>query len=265
MPNNPVRKSVINSVAALLPLGVFLGLWQNVAAQDKAYTQSYHIVHQYPHDPDAFTQGLIYENGYLFESTGLEGHSSLRRVDLQTGNVAQIYRLPDNIFAEGLTDWNHDLIQITWLSHVGFVYDRSTFKKVKEFHYEGEGWGLTHDNKQLIMSDGSDTLRFLNPVNFASVRSLKIADGTEPVTYLNELEYRKGEILANVWQTDRIARISPVTGKVLGWINLEGILNPTDRIIRKTDVLNGIAYDAAHDRLFVTGKLWPRIFEIQLQ
>jgi glutaminyl-peptide cyclotransferase len=259
-----VRKTVLNSVLTLILLFLFPGLQGEESKGSETPAESYRVVHEYPHDPDAFTQGLLYENGSLFESTGLPGRSSLRRVDLQTGHVEQIIRVPDEFFAEGLTDWQNYLIQLTWQSHVGFVYDRSTFRKLKEFHYSGEGWGLTHDNKQLIMSDGSATLRFLDPADFHVMRTLAVADGAEPVQYLNELEYVKGEIWANVWQTDRVARISPATGKVLGWINLEGILKPSSRT-EKTDVLNGIAYDATHDRLFVTGKLWPKIFEIKLQ
>jgi glutamine cyclotransferase len=222
----------------------------------------YQIVRVYPHDPDAFTQGLQYVDGVLYEGTGLHGRSSIRRVALETGKVEQKRDVPAEYFGEGITVWKNTLIELTWQSHVALVYDRATFEPKKQFTYPGEGWGLTHDGTNLIMSDGSDELRYLDPVTFVEKRRLKVTAAGAPLRNLNELEYVKGEILANVWQTDYVARIQPATGTVTAYIDLRGLLSPAERA--KTDVLNGIAYDAARDRLFITGKLWPRLFEIKL-
>jgi glutamine cyclotransferase len=224
---------------------------------------SYRIVHIYHHDPNAFTQGLVYVDGHLYESTGLNGHSSLRMVDLTTGRVLQQFDLPDRYFAEGLTNWGSTLIQLTWQAHTAFVYDQFSFRLLRTFHYKGEGWGLTQDGKNLIESDGSAELRFLEPSTFREIRHIVVTDGGGKVTQLNELEYIHGQIYANIWHSDRIARISPATGRVLGWIDLAGLL-PKDERSNPEAVLNGIAYDAAHDRLFVTGKLWPKLFEIRI-
>jgi glutamine cyclotransferase len=232
-------------------------------AADTYKPDTYKIVHTYPHDPHAYTQGLIYLDGHLYESTGLNGRSSLRMVDLDTGHVEQEIPVPSKYFAEGLTNWGSTLVQLTWLAHTGFIYDRFSFRQLRTFHYDGEGWGLTQDGRSLILSDGTATLRFLDPVTFAVTRSIVVKDGESPVTQLNELEYVRGEIYANVWHTDRIARIAPVTGKVLGWIDLSGLL-AADKHSDPEAVLNGIAYDAAHNRLFVTGKLWPTLFEIEV-
>ena len=223
----------------------------------------YRVIHAYPHDPQAFTQGVIYLDGHLYESTGLYGQSTLREEDLETGRVLKEVSVPSQYFAEGLTNWGNTLIQLTWKSHVAFVYDRASFRLLRTLHYPWEGWGLTQDGKHLILSDGSETLHFLNPDTLAEVRSVRVTDKGSPVKELNELEYIRGEIYANVWMTDKIARISPETGKVLGWINLAGILSAIE--VRSNDaVLNGIAYDPVRHRLFVTGKLWPRLFEIQV-
>ncbi|MGP8187612.1 MAG: glutaminyl-peptide cyclotransferase [Terracidiphilus sp.] len=224
---------------------------------------TYQIVHTYPHDPLAYTQGLLYEDGHLYESTGLNGRSSLRMVDLESGRVLQRADVPAQYFAEGLAAWGSTLIQLTWESHVAFVYDRFSFRLVRTFHFDGEGWGLTEDGRNLILSDGSATLRFFDPQTFREVRRIVVKDHGEPVTQLNELEYVRGEIYANVWHTDRIARISPVNGRVIGWIDLTGLLAP-GQVTDPEAVLNGIAYDAEHDRLFVTGKLWPSLFEIKV-
>ena len=223
----------------------------------------YRIVHTYPHDRNAFTQGLVFVDGHLYESTGRDGHSSLRMVDLKTGRVLQDAPLQQKYFAEGLTNWGSTLVQLTWLSHIGFVYDRFSFRELRAFNYDYEGWGLTQDGKNLIESDGSTTLRFLDPDTFREVRRIEVTDHGKPVQELNELEYVHGEIYANVWHTDHIARISPATGQVLGWIDLTGLL-PANQHPGPEGVLNGIAYDAAHDRLFVTGKLWPLLFEIKV-
>ncbi|GGG85682.1 glutaminyl-peptide cyclotransferase [Edaphobacter dinghuensis] len=232
------------------------------AAGASAPVEGYRVVHAYPHDGSAFTQGLVMIDGMLYEGTGLNGRSSVRAVDLATGRVLQSVKVPDRYFGEGLTDWGSNLIELTWLAHRGFVYDRFSMRLVKTFEYKGEGWGLTHDRQNLIMSDGTPVLRFLDPVTFKVVRTLAVSDGGKPVKELNELEYIHGEIYANVWQTDRIARISPVTGEVIAWIDLSGLLGNEPR--DGNAVLNGIAYDQKNDRLFVTGKLWPKLFEIKL-
>lgn len=222
----------------------------------------YRVVNTYPHDPQAFTQGLEYYNGYLYESTGLEGQSTLRKVELRTGRVLQRHRLPSEIFAEGITRFGDRIYQLTWRNGICFVYDRDTFRADTEFRYSGEGWGLTNDGTSLIMSDGSDTLVFRDPSNFAEVRRLQVRADGMPVRDLNELEYIEGEIWANVWQTDLIARISPKTGEVVAWVDLSGLLPEADR--KNADVLNGIAYDKQNKRIFVTGKLWNKLFEIEL-
>jgi glutaminyl-peptide cyclotransferase len=221
----------------------------------------YRVVHAYPHDEHAFTQGLVYVDGHLYESTGIRGQSSLREEDLETGRILRMQLVPGNYFAEGLTDWKNTLVQLTWESHTGFVYDRATFRMLRTFHYDSEGWGLTHDARSLILSDGTATLRFLDPDTFRELRRITVKDRGRPITQLNELEFIHGEIYANVWHSDRIARISPQSGRVLGWINLKGII-PQNQLSSNEAVLNGIAYDSAHDRLFVSGKLWPKIFEI---
>ncbi len=229
------------------------------------HADSYQVVHVYPHDRNAFTQGLIYLDGHLYESTGLKGRSSLRMVDLATGRVLQKYDLPSEYFGEGLTDWGSTLIQLTWMAHKGFVYDRFTFSLLRTFAYEGEGWGLTHDEKHLIMSDGSSYLRFLDSKSFRETKRLHVVgDSGRGVDDLNELEYVHGEIYANIWHADKIIRINPRTGKVVGWIDLSGLIDK--RELENSDaVLNGIAYDPGSDSLFVTGKLWPKLFEIKLQ
>jgi len=225
-------------------------------------TYRYTVVKTYPHDANAFTQGLQYLDGFLYEGTGLNGRSSIRKVDLATGKVLQQRALANEYFGEGIAVWKSALIQLTWQSGVAFVYDRTTFAPKTQFKYRGEGWGLTHDGTSLVMSDGSGELRFLDPDTFAERRRLKVTEGGQPVVSLNELEFVKGQVLANVWQSDLIVRIDPKTGNVTGRINLNGLLSARERAA--TDVLNGIAYDAAGDRLFVTGKLWPKLFEIEL-
>jgi glutaminyl-peptide cyclotransferase len=227
-----------------------------------APVSGYRIVKIYPHDRQAFTQGLQYLDGVLYEGTGQNGQSSIRKVKLENGEVLQQRKLDSRYFGEGITVWQHSLIQLTWQSEVGFVYNRDTFEPLKTFTYRGEGWGLTHDGRRLIMSDGSASLRFLDPETLKETGRIAVHDGTAPVEKLNELEVVKGEIFANVWQTNRIARINPRSGAVIGWIDLSGLLDPRDAA--GVDVLNGIAYDAAGDRLFVTGKLWPKLFEITL-
>jgi len=224
---------------------------------------SYNVVNTYPHDRSAFTQGLVFEDGVLYEGTGLNGRSTLRRVELETGEVLQIHELPAQFFGEGVTVYGNDIIQLTWQSHVGFVYDRDSFELLQEFNYSTQGWGITHDGERLIMSDGTATLYFLDPETFEEIGRVGVYDNDGSVNRLNELEYVQGEIYANVWQTNCIARIDPQTGQVVGWIELKGLLTPEDRG-EPVDVLNGIAYDAENARLFVTGKLWPKLFEIEL-
>lgn len=225
-------------------------------------TYGYQIQHVYPHDRGAFTQGLEYRDGVLYEGTGLNGHSSIRKVALDTGKVLQQRDVSAEYFGEGITVWNNDLIELTWQTHVAFVYDRATFQPKKQFSYPGEGWGLTHDGANLIMSDGSDQLRVLDPVTFRERRRIRVTAAGAPLRSLNELEVVKNEILANVWQADYVVRIAPDTGAVVGYIDLRGLLSAAERA--SSDVLNGIAYDAARDRLFVTGKLWPKVFEIKI-
>lgn len=222
----------------------------------------YRIVRTYPHDSAAYTQGLIFHDGFLYEGTGQEGKSSLRKVELQTGRVLQRIDLPFAYFGEGVTLWKDKLIQLTWRSMIGFVYDRATFRQLNTFTYSREGWGITHDEKRLIMSDGSATLYFWNPETLQEIGHLDVTEGGRPVMNLNELEYIHGEIYANVWQTDRVVRIAPATGRVIGSIDLKGLLTAGERM--NTDVLNGIAYDAKANRIFVTGKNWPKLFEIQV-
>jgi len=226
----------------------------------------YRVVHVFPHDPDAFTQGLVYLDGFLYEGTGLNGRSSIRKVRLENGEVLQIQRLDPQYFGEGIAIFDNSLFELTWQAEIGFVYDRNSFERTGTFSYKGEGWGLTQDGRRLIMSDGTSYLRFIDPATRKELSRVQVRDGGRPVERLNELEYVKGEVLANVWQTDRIARISPKTGQVLGWIDLSGLLSPREAqtVEAGGGVLNGIAYDAQQDRLFVTGKLWPKLFEIKV-
>jgi glutamine cyclotransferase len=224
---------------------------------------TYNVINTYPHDRNAFTEGLVFDDGVLYEGTGLYGNSSLRKVELETGDVLQIRELSAEFFGEGITICGNEIIQLTWQSHIGFVYDKNSFELLQEFNYSTEGWGITYDGTHLIMSDGTSTLHFLDPETFEEIGQLEVFDDDGLVTKLNELEYVQGEIYANVWQTDRIAIIAPETGRVIGWVELGGLLTAED-CSEPVDVLNGIAYDAGTDRLFVTGKLWPKLFEIQL-
>jgi len=227
-------------------------------------TYSYDIINTFPHDPNAFTQGLLFLDGNLFESTGLNGQSSLRKVDLKTGRVLKKIDVPSKYFAEGLAALNGKLFQLTWQNHKAFVYDLASFHQEKELSYEGEGWGLTTDGQSLIMSDGTQNLRFLDPTNFIVKKTISVVHNGQPVTRLNELEFVKGEIFANIWQTFYVARIDPESGKLRGVINFNGLLSPSD-YSASLDVMNGIAYDPQTDRLLVTGKNWPKIFEVRLK
>jgi glutamine cyclotransferase len=219
------------------------------------------VVHEFPHDDTAYTQGLVYEDGTLYEGTGKRGRSTLRQVELETGNILQLQSLDDRLFGEGIAIWNDRIIQLTWTSRFGIIYDKKTFREVGRFRYSGQGWGLTHDGTHLIMSDGTSSLRFLDPKTFDVVRTLRVHNRGRRVANLNELEYVDGEILANVWGEDYIVKITPSTGQVTAYIDLRHLWP------RRSDpeaVLNGIAYDAAGKRLFVTGKNWPKLFEIEL-
>ena len=230
-------------------------------ANSAALHYTYSIVNVYPHDRTAFTQGLVFENGFLYESTGLYGNSSLRFVELETGKVLRLRTLPAQFFGEGIAVIGNRIVQLTWQSHKGFVYDRATFDLLQEFEYPTQGWGITYDGNQLIMSDGTSNLYFLDPVTLNKTGQVQVHD-TEPVTNLNELEYIKGEVYANIWLTEKIAVINPQTGQVKAWIDLEGVQDLENK--DPNSVLNGIAYDTNRDRLFVTGKMWPQIFEIRL-
>jgi glutamine cyclotransferase len=224
---------------------------------------TYRVANTYPHDRAAFTQGLVFEEGLLYEGTGLRGRSTLRLVELDTGNVLKLYSLPVQLFGEGVTVYGDKIFQLTWQAHIGFVYDKDSFELLQEFEYPTEGWGITHDDQRLIMSDGTSALHFLDPETLEEVGQIEVYDQNGPVTRLNELEYIHGKVYANVWKADRIVMIDPQTGQVTGWVDLTGLLSGGDRV-PPVDVLNGIAYDAENERLFVTGKLWPKIFEIEL-
>jgi len=227
---------------------------------DSPVLYTYRIINTYPHDTSAFTEGLLIENGAVYESTGEWGTSSLRRVDLQNGSVLQEYKLPSEYFCEGLTAVNGSLIQLTWQNHIGFIYDLQTFQLQSNFSYATEGWGLTYDGSRLIMSDGTSTLYFLDPANHQVVGQVTVKDGDTDITRINELEYVNGNVYANIWQTTKIAIINPSSGQVKGWIELGGLYQPRG----PDDVLNGIAYDKQSGSLFVTGKEWPNLYQIEL-
>ncbi len=226
-------------------------------------TYSYEVIATYPHDPEAFTQGLVFHDGGLYEGTGRWGESTLREVALESGAVLRSRALEDQYFGEGITLFNDKIFQLTWQEQTGFVYDRATFEPLQSFTYPHEGWGITHDEARLIVSDGTATIRYWDPATLQEIGRVSVRDDQGPVNRLNELEYVDGEIWANIWLTDRIARISPETGDVVGYIDLTGLLD-TSKLTQPADVLNGIAYDPATGRLFVTGKLWPSLFEIRV-
>ena len=252
----------MKALALLLLAGAALCGQPKVAATSPtAPILKHQVIKAYPHDRAAFTQGLFFLDGQLWEGTGLYAHSGIRRVELATGKILQNRPVGDSYFGEGIAVLGNQLFQLTWKNGLMFVYDKTTLQLQKAIRYTGEGWGLTTDGKQLIMSDGSSALHFLDPANGNKVATIRVTDGGREIANLNELEWIKGEIWANVWQSNRIARIDPKTGRVKSWLNLTGILSPVEA--KGTDVLNGIAYDAKADRIFITGKLWPKIFEIK--
>ena len=240
---------------------VALLIWS--CGANAAPVDGYKVMATFPHATDSYTEGFFYLDGLFYEGTGMKGRSGVLVVDPKSGRVLQRHDLPSEYFGEGIVDWGANVYEWTWLSHVCFVYDRFSMREVKEFRYEGQGWGMTRTAKELITSDGTATLRFRNPNTFRETRNIVVKDAGKPVYELNELEFVKGEIYANVWHSDRIARISPRDGHVIAWIDLTGLL-PAGEKIDAESVLNGIAYDAQHDRLFVTGKQWPTVFEIKV-
>jgi glutaminyl-peptide cyclotransferase len=248
----------LRALAACLLLALTGG-----AAAAAVPVQGYEVRAVYPHDDQAYTEGLFYLHGMLFESTGIEGRSTIRRVRLKDGVVLQSVSIAPNLFGEGIVNWGDQIISLTWRNQIGFRWDLKTFARKSTFHYPGEGWALTQNGKNLFMSDGTPTLRVLDPVTLREVRRIKVTADGQPVFNLNELEWVKGEILANIWQTNQIARIDPRTGVVKAWIDLTGIPE-TARPADADAVLNGIAYDKEHDRLFITGKDWPHLYEIRV-
>jgi len=248
---------------AVLIIAVVAGSCSDSDHSSSPSLYTYKVVGTYAHERRAFTQGLAYENGIMYEGTGLYRHSTLRKIDRATGNILQIIEIPAQYFGEGITIYGDKIIQLTYKSGVGFVYSKDDLKLLRKFSYSTEGWGITHDGNRLIMSDGTATLYFLNPDTFEQIGLIEVRDQDSPVHGLNELEYVKGEVYANVWPTERIVRIDPGTGRVVGWIYMDGLSNLLGKS-GEIDVLNGIAYDAVGDRLFVTGKFWPKLFEIKL-
>jgi glutaminyl-peptide cyclotransferase len=255
--------------SVLLALNLFLIttsaplLTQTAESAKHPAEYTFTVVQSFPHDSEAFTQGLVYHDGFLYEGTGLQGRSSLRKVRLEAGEVVQRLDLPYEYFGEGIAIVRDQILQLTWKSQVGFVYDLRTFQRLRQFSYAGEGWGLTSKRAEVYMSDGGSDIRVLDASTLSEKRRIHVHDGPKAIDQLNELEYVEGQIFANIWQTNRIARISPQTGDVVGWIDLSGLLSPMYQLERGA-VLNGIAYDSLRKRLFVTGKLWPRVFEIRL-
>lgn len=272
-PNLNIKTTIWTGKNRLFRLFFALALFMQIGFIDPSFAKksatlparnySYRIIRVYPHDPAAYTQGLIYSDGVLYEGTGLNGQSSIRKVDLYSGLVYQKYDLPPEYFGEGIAILDNHIFQLTWQSFTGFVYEKKNFIPLSTFAYNTEGWGLTTDGKNLIMSDGSASLRFFNPQGFREIKQIQVFDGSGPVTGLNELEFVKGYIYSNVYPTDQIVIIDPATGSVISRVDFSGLLPKTDRRY-PVDVLNGIAYDSVNERLFVTGKKWPKLFEVKL-
>ena len=252
---------------------IIAGAWVAISALSNASAQTtampvvydYEIVNTFPHDTGAFTQGLFVEDGHFVESTGMRGESTLRRVEIETGEIIENHPLPDRYFGEGVVAWDNRLIMLTYKAGIAFVFDRTSLKKVDQFRYPGEGWGLTHNGTHLVMSDGTSRLRLLDPETYDQVGTINVTYQGQPLKYLNELEFINGEIFANIYGKDVVVTIDPSTGHITGVIQLSGLLKREDFIHGNTDVLNGIAYDEKNDRLFVTGKRWPKLFEIKLR
>jgi glutaminyl-peptide cyclotransferase len=253
------RRFLLNAAQILALIAGILGTGSALAAP----VAGYKVVATYPHSTESYTEGFFYLDGLFYEGTGLQGHSAVMAIQPQTGKTIQQLDLPSKYFGEGIVNWGPNLYEWTWQSHICFVYDRFSMRPVKQFTYTGEGWGMTRTAKEIITSDGTATLRFRDPGTFKETRHIVVKEGATTINRLNELEYIKGEIYANIWHEDRIARISPQDGHVIGWIDLSGLL-PASQKINEESVLNGIAYDAQHDRIFVTGKQWPTIFEIKI-
>jgi glutamine cyclotransferase len=256
--------TLANRLSLLALIAGSLGPSSGAQAQVSVPIYGYQVVHTYPHDTHAFTEGLFYLNGFLYESTGLERESTIRKVRLETGEVVQKIDIPPQYFGEGIVNWKQHLVSLTWKSGVGFVYDLATLKVQRHFSYPGEGWALTQDGKRLIMSDGTPQLRFLDPVTLKETGRLSVTYNGTAISSINELEWVKGKIYANVWHTNVLIIIDPGSGIVTGVVNLAGLLSPSEQPPGPDGVLNGIAYDAEHDRLFVTGKNWSKLFEIRV-
>jgi glutamine cyclotransferase len=252
-----LRVDVLFLAGMLAPMGC------RAAVPVKAPVEGHKVVATYPHLTSSYTEGFFYLDGYFYEGTGIKGRSAILVEQPETGKVVQRHDLTGDYFGEGIIDWGPNIYEWTWQSNIGFIYDRFSMRQLRQFTYSGEGWGMTRTTKELITSDGTSTLRFRNPTTFAETRHIVVHDGADKIEQLNELEYVKGEIYANVWHSEKIARISPADGRVLGWIDLTGILPDSEKVDAES-VLNGIAYDAKHDRLFVTGKQWPKVFEIKV-
>jgi len=240
-----------------------VGVLASIPQANAAPKLGYRIIARYPHSTDSYTEGFFYFGGLFYEGTGLNGHSGVLVIEPASGKILQRVRLPDQYFGEGVVDWGPYIFEWTWKSHVCFVYDRFSLQLVKQFAYTGEGWGMTRTRTEVVTSDGTATLRFRNPNTFAETRRIVVTDGGRKVDQLNELEYIRGEIYANVWHSDQIACISPKDGHVIGWVDLTGILPPNQKV-NEESVLNGIAYDSQNDRIFVTGKQWPYVFQIKV-
>ena len=255
---DPVHRFHVFVLRLTFALSLLSGSHANAAP-----VYGYKVVATYPHSTESYTEGFFYLDGVFYEGTGINGHSAVMAIAVETGRILQRHDLPSEYFGEGIVDWGPNIYEWTWKSHVCFVYDRFSLRMVNQFTYTGEGWGMTRTAKELITSDGSATLRFRDPETFRETRHILVKDGRKVVSQLNELEFIKGEIYANVWHSDRIARISPQDGHVIAWIDLSGLL-PADQRIDAESVLNGIAYDPQHDRLFVTGKRWAEVFEIEI-
>ncbi len=259
-------KKITQNYLILLLIGIIIisvGYVKLTYRPKEAQEYTYKLINKYPHDPDAFTQGLVYHDGILYEGTGLRGQSSIRIVDLETGKIHRIHNLSKEYFGEGITILNNQIIQVTWQSRIGFIYNKENLKILKTFEIPTEGWGLTNDGSNLILSDGTSKLYFIDPETLELIRSVEIFDRDEAVTEINELEYIDGLVYANIWKTDYIVLIEPLRGSVIGWIDLSELKSHIDDDV-KIDVLNGIAYDEESKHLFVTGKYWPILFEIEL-